>query len=270
MIKQGDKFTNINLIQSVHEVCNYDIIKHINTNQPCNAVLILGNDIITPTRIHPEAYADMSIKKYNDIPSSATNLDKQLRTRGFKTTHKFSYKYNTGGLSNFGIIHDAYKLEWFKTIAILCTPRPGHDNKFYKMIDDAFRLSYYYAQYLWAQNPRACTGIANALRNPSIKNWDQITSAILGIGFQFHPDDIFEHAVHHLNPKLSNKEFNKRHSAQHEFKNIMQEKYNINTGCLVLSPQSRDKLQKIVTGTDTPYYKQIIQQFFKKISEFCK
>ena len=34
MIQKGDKFTNTELKQSVHEVCNYDIIKHINTKKP--------------------------------------------------------------------------------------------------------------------------------------------------------------------------------------------------------------------------------------------
>ena len=91
------------------------------------------------------------------------------------------------------------------------------------MLFDAFNLSYYYAQYLWAQNPNICDNIANALRNPSVDNWDQITSAILGIGFQFHPDDVFEHAVNHLNPKLKNQEYKARHQQQLEFKNNMQQ-----------------------------------------------
>lgn len=270
MIQKGDKFTNTELKQSVHEVCNYNIIKHIDTKQPSYGILFLGDDIINPTDIHPEAYADLSIKEFIDIPSSAINLDEQLRAHGFKTTHRFSYKYNTGRLSNLEIIHDAYKLEWFKVIANSCTPRPACHGKFYHMLFDAFNLSYYYAQYLWAQNPNVCDNIANALRNPSVDNWDQITSAILGIGFQFHPDDVFEHAVHYLNPKLNNQEHKARHQQQLEFKNNMQQNYGIDTGCLVLSPQSREKLQKIVTGTDTPYYRQLVTQFFQKISDFCK
>lgn len=270
MIQKGDKFTNTELKQSVHEVCNYDIIKHIDTKQHRYGLVLIADDIINPTNLTPEEYADMSIKEFDSIPSSALNLDEQLRSRGFKTTHKFSYKYNTGGLTNTEIIHDAYKLKYFNTIAFSCKPRPGHDSRFYHMLFDAFNLSYYYAQYLWAQNPNVCDEIANALQNPSVDNWDQITSAILGIGFQFHPDDVFEHAIHHLNPNLSDKEFRVRYKLQQEFKKDMQQNYDIDTGCLVLSPQSRDKLQKIVTGTDTTYYKQLFQQFVNKISEFCK
>lgn len=270
MIQKGDKFTNTELKQSVHEVCNYDIIKHIDTKQPSYGILFLNGNIIIPTDLHPEAYADICVQEYKDIPSSAINLDEQLRAHGFKTTHRFSYKYNTGRLSNLEIVYDAYKLEWFKVIANSCTPRPACRGKFYHMLFDAFNLSYYYAQYLWAQNPNICDNIANALRNPSFDNWDQITSAILGIGFQFHPDDVFEHAVNHLNPKLNNQEYKERHQLQLEFKNNMQQNYGIDTGCLVLSPQSREKLQKIVTGTDTPYYRQLVTQFFQKISDFCK
>lgn len=270
MIHKGDKFTNTDLKQSVQEVCNYDIIKHIDTKQHRYGLVLIADDIIKPTNLTPEEYADMSIKEFDAVPSSALDLDKQLRTRGFKTTHKFSYKYNTGRLTNTEIIHDAYKLKYFRTIAFSCKPRPGHNSKFYHMLFDAFNLSYYYAQYLWAQNPNVCDEIANALQNPSGDNWDQITSAILGIGFQFHPDDVFEHAIHHLNPNLSDKEFKARYKLQQEFKNDMQQTYGIDTGCLVLSPQSRDKLQKIVTGTDTPYYKQLLQQFLNKMSEFSK
>ena len=46
----------------------------------------------------------------------------------------------------------------------------------------------------------------------------------------------------------------------------MMNQYGLDTGCLVLSPQSREKLTKIVTHTDTPYKRQLLEQFWHKIT----
>ena len=72
MIQKGDKFTNTELKQSVHEVCNYDIIKHINTKNPSYGILFLGgNIIITQLTFTPKPmriYAFKNTKIFRPAP----------------------------------------------------------------------------------------------------------------------------------------------------------------------------------------------------------
>lgn len=258
MIKQGDRFTSKDLQQSMRELCGYDVRKYLDKSKS-NASVLICDYGITPIKCTPDEYAAFCIRAYEDIPSSAINLDAQLRDKGFKTTYRFSYKYKAGGLSPQQIIHDAYCLDWFNQIYNTAIPRTKYTKEYLDIIDDAFRLSYYYAQYLWAGNPQVCRKIARQMSMPSPEQWSQIIGAILGIAFQFHPSDVYEYAIEHTNPALSKKQFNARYADQLAFKNQMQNNYGIDTGCLVLSPQNREKLNKIVSHTDLPYYLQVIR-----------
>ena len=261
MIQAGDKFFADDLRQSVREVCGYNKTKYIDTARS-HTGLLCGDRIIYPMEYTPHKFANLCIQVYSDTPSSAIALDRQIRERGIKTTRKFSYKYNLGELNARQVIYDAYRLDWFNQIAQTARPRSKYTYEFYREIDDAFRVSYYYAQYLWAHNPRVCADIADALRRPSANQWNQIIGAILGIGFNFSPDDVYEYSVNHISPDLTTSQRKERYDIQDAFKTEMANKYNIDTGCLVLAPQSRDKLHKIVTGTDTPYWVQVLQQAF--------
>jgi len=261
MIKQGDRFTSLDLQQSMREVCGYDMQRYINKKQS-NAIVLIANYAIAPGQCTPDEYAAVNIQAYGDIKSSAQFLDQQLRDKGFKTAYKFSYKYRSGGLTPEQIVHDAYCLDWFQQIYNFAAPRAQYQEKYFKALEDAFRLTYYYAQYLWAGNPRDCGAIARALRVPDVEQWPQIISAILGIGFQFHPADVYEHAINHINPTMTEVQFDARYAEQLMFKKEMHDNYGIDTGCLVLSQKNRDKLRKIVTRTDTPYYIQVIKNLF--------
>lgn len=229
--------------------------------------VIIGNKALFPTDVSMQQYAITCFYEWKKNHSSAQDLDNQISKKGIKTTRKFSYQYNIGVLTTEQIIKDSYCLQWFYLIYEACvglnSAKYRHLDKFNDIIYDAFRLSYYYAQYLWAMNPRAYRDISNALRMPGVKNWKQINAAILGIGYQFHPDDVYEYVVNYINPHIvDSKKFHIAHKEQQVFKDKMKELYNIDTGCLVLSPKSRDKLTKILTNTDISYRKQLIEQFW--------
>ncbi len=259
MIQPGEKFTVHDLKRSVREVCSTDILQHVNRQYPANGV-IMGNNIFIPAEQTPSQYAIESLGAWGDTPSSAMALDTQLKKHGFKTTYKFAHKYNTPGLSNEQIINDAYQLEWFKQIYETTQPAPGHEKPFLDTITNAFRISYYYAQYLWACNSRECRDIAQQLNTPAPEQWDQITSTILGTGFQFHPTDVYEYAINHINPAMTREQRSTSRATQQDFKDNMMKNHGIDTGCLVLSKQNRDKLNKIVTKTDTSYWIQLIEK----------
>ena len=261
MIKQGDKFSANDLTASLKEVCNYKIIDFA-ANKQCAAGVIIGQSPIIPVDTTPYEYKDVCLNENSTVISSAQNLDKQLRERGLKTTYKFAYTYKTGGLAQNQIINAAYCLEWFYQIWNTVTPKQKFEQEYFNAIDDAFRLTYYYAQYLWAQNPRICGSVAKELWAPDASRWKQITAAILGIGYGFHPDDVYEFAIKHINPNLSQQKYAEQYDEQMQFKNKMKNVWGIDTGCLVLSLKNQEKLEKIVTKTDIPYCVQVIKKFF--------
>ena len=55
-------------------------------------------------------------------------------------------------------------------------------------------------------------------------------------------------------------EYDKMYTEQLVFKNWYANKYHIDTGCLVLCPEHRTKLSKILTRTDTPYVIQLLRR----------
>lgn len=243
----------------MREVCDYNIHKYVNPHKSITNVII-GR---CPLKLHkctPDKYADIAVQAY-DQQSSARSLDQQLADQGFKTTYRFSHKYHNGGMTSQQIIHDAYCLDWFYQMYSYCRPYTNHEDEYINALDDAFRLSYYYMQYLSANNRYALANIAKALNAPDVTQWGQIISVLQGVGFQFHPTDIYQHAVNLIAPEITKQQFDAQYAAQLAFKKDMQENHGIDTGCLVLSSQNREKLRKIVTRTDTPYFLQIIKQF---------
>jgi hypothetical protein len=260
MIQTGQKFSATDLQQSLQEVLVYNIREYIDINKTPYGI-IMGDTAMLPFQQTPISYAKICIDTYSDTPSSATALDRQLKQRGIKTTYRFSYDYNTGGLDHDKIVRDAYCLGWFLKIAETTTPHEKYEKEYVNAINDAFKLSYFYAQYLWAQNPVVCHNIATKLYNPKASQWNQIIGAILGIGFQFHPLDVYEFAIEHINPNITKEQFETHYAQQQEFKTTIMERYNIDTGCLVLSARNREKLTKILTKTDTPYFLQLLKKF---------
>ena len=267
MIAPGDKFTVIDLRESVRLVCDCDIRKWIAPR--LSPVGIMLNDRpIMPAEYTPDEYAQMCIHQYDDnpsnSPSSAIHLDEQLRASGFKTTHRFAHKYRLGRLTPDEIVYDAYRLEWFYYIGTTTVPYVDCESEFDTAINDAFHVSYYYAQYLWSLNPRAMRPIAAALTCPNATQWLQIIGTLLGIGFSFHPHDVYEYAINHIDPNLTRNEFKTRMGEQFAFQNLIKRDYNIDTGCLVLSPFSRQKLSQIVTRTESPYWIQVIRHLISR------
>lgn len=242
MIQNGDKFTLLDLRDSVRQVLGNDVREHVHN--------------IKQT---PDQYARKQIAKYADIKSSAINLDKQLRDAGFKTTHKFSHEYNLPGLVPEHIVRDAYGLEYFYNLATNShlNIKFGHNNAVRRIFDDAARVSYYYAQYIWSLNPESRFDYAT--RFHMYRDWGLILNFLLGVGFQFHPRDINEFITHHNAPDKSKSEYDKMYNEQLVFKNWCANKYNIDTGCLVLCPEHRERLAKILTRTDTPYVIQLLR-----------
>lgn len=259
MISAGDKFSARDLRQSVDEVCASDVLSHVKPEK-LGALTVVGDLMLDMLSVKPEIYAQYRIQQFDDIKSSAVNLDKQLRKAGFKTTYSFSHQYFTPGLKSEQIIKDAYCLEYFQNLFMIVSPMPGHKKQLNQIFEDAFRISYYYAQYLWVCNREACGPIAQGLVYPGFENWGQIIGAILGVGFHFHPNDVYEFSINHIHPDITKDAYDARYAAQLNFKDLLMTKYGIDTGCLVLSAQSQEKLSRILTKSDTPYWVQVLQK----------
>ena len=259
MIQAGDKFAVRDLRQSVDEILDvWGDIKVLAGTPPL--YVLVGDTMIDLMHTSPQMYAKYSIECYDDIKSSALSLDKQLRKKGFYTTQKFSYNYVTPGLTSEQIVKDAYCLEYFQRLVLASGVRRKHSQQIEQAIYDAFRVSYYYAQYIWACNPRVCEKIAQTLSCPGVENWSQIIGAILGAGFRFHPDDVYEFSINHINPDTTKQAYDARYAAQKKFKDDIMANYEIDTGCLVLSPESQKKLMQILTKKESPYLIQIVQR----------
>lgn len=261
MIQPGEFFSAKDLRRSFQELCdNYDIKKYVDPTKSGNGI-IFGDNVLLPLKLTPIAYAEICINEYKNSPPSAVELDQQLRRKKFRTLYRFSYKYRTGELVRDTIVFDAYCLDWFYQVARTAVPYEEYEKEYEKAINDAWHLSYYYAQYLWAQNPNVCQGIAAALSNPQSNQWEQIISAILGIGSRFHPLDVYEFVIKHINPNLTPEQRKESENERQKFNDSIMQMYGIDTGCLVLNPQNREKLTKILTKTDTPYIWQLAKEF---------
>ncbi|MBQ4129891.1 MAG: hypothetical protein IJD69_00745 [Alphaproteobacteria bacterium] len=250
MIQNGDKFTVFDLRSSVRDATSVDMCQHVHN--------------IKKT---PNEYAKRCLKLYGDVKSSAVNLDRQLKDAGFKTTYRFAHEYNIAGLTPEQIVCDAYKLEYFYKLA---TGNPnikfGHKAAVMKIFDDAARVSYYYAQYIWAANPMARFDYADKIH--MYRDWGTVLNFLLGVGFLFHPKDVYEFTMRHNAIDLDEAGRRELYARQLTFKNWCMNKYNIDTGCLVLCQEHRDKLAKILTRTDTPYVWQLIKRAMWPVRQY--
>lgn len=247
MIQDGDVFTIHDLKDSVRQVTDVDLLR-----RGCGRAF----GVIKMT---PDQYADKMINLYSDVKSSAVNLDKNLRDLGLRTTYRFSHEYNIPGLTHDEIVRDAYKLEYFYKLASshLQIHVPIRKSGIF---NDAARVSYYYAQYIWAANPSARFDYAE--RFDVWFDWGRVLCFLLGVGFKFHPRDVYEFVVPYNNPDLDDAGLRKKRQEQEVFKKWCA-KRNVDTGCLVLSPEHQEKLRKIINRTDTPYPIQCLQQLFR-------
>ncbi len=242
MIKNGDLFTVNDLKDSVHQVTDVD--------WRC----------IKNARMSPQEYANKNIELYQDIKSSAVVLDNSLRDAGFRTTYKFSYNYNIPGLTSDEIVNDAYKLEFIYKIACQYIQQK---NRFpgATIFDNAARVSYYYAQYIWAANPSVRFDYPERLE--IYRDWGRVLCFLLGVGFKFHPCDVYEFVIRFNNSNLNATELQAERRKQQAFKDWCACR-GVDTGCLVLSDAHRDKLRKIINKTDVPYFLQLLSVPFKK------
>ena len=247
MIQDGDLFSVKDLKESVQQVTDMDLLRRERGR---------AFDVLNMT---PNQYADKMIGLYADVKSSAVDLDKNLRDLGLRTTYKFSHKYNIPGLTYDEIVRDAYKLGFLYKLA--SSPLRIHvPIRKSGVFDDAARVSYYYAQYIWAANPSA--RFDYAARIMPYHDWGRVLCFLLGVGFKFHPRDIYEFVMVYNNPELDDAGLRKKRQEQEVFKKWCA-KHNVDTGCLVLCPGHQEKLRKIINRTDTPYAIQWLQQLFK-------
>ncbi|MBQ2017384.1 MAG: hypothetical protein II208_02555 [Alphaproteobacteria bacterium] len=241
MIQDGDLFTVSELKESVSQVTE------------------IGGRRIKYANFTPQQYADKSIELYRDIRSSAIQLDDSLRKAGFRTTYRFAYDYNIPGLGYDEIINDAYKLECFYKVACQVVQKTGAFPKD-SFFDDAARVSYYYAQYIWAANSKVRFDYQKKL--DVYCDWGRVLCFLLGVGFKFHPNDVYEFVIKFNSPDLNDAEMRAERQKQQRFKDWCAQS-GVDTGCLVLSDAHRDKLRRIINGTDTPYFLQLLALPFK-------
>jgi len=233
MIYDGQKFSARDLMDSIAELSNK------------NAV----------------GYAAIQIAKYG-AESSARRLDESVRSNGFRTAYKFCWKYNLPGISG-KIDFEVYQLEYYyKQLCAMKNP------KFSKQQEDAARLSYYFAQYIWCFNNKLFHSDFYKNLSP-YWDWGFVLRFLLGIGNGYHPKDIDWFVAHHsyVGGRIGAKtkaEADKSFAEQSVFKKWILENYGIDTGCLVLCPEHMEKLRRIVSGGMPPYAVQVLQNFFSR------
>lgn len=251
IIREGEKFSVSDLKETVAKAVGADVGRCFNPGSNLCDILL---------SMTPEQYAEGEIAVWQNV-SSAHDLDKNLRDKGYKTTYRFSYDYSIPGLTSKEVVRDAYMLEYFYKIA---TSKPrirrGMTGCVNKIFDNASRVSYYYAQYIWANNPDSRFDYAKRFDVP--RDWGFVLSFLLGVGYQFHPKDVYEFVTHHNDMRLSRAELDSVYKKQEVFKNWCARR-GVDTGCLVLCPEHQDKLRKILTKTDTPYWIQKLQQLLQ-------
>lgn len=258
MIQNGDKFTHVELFKSVDEVTSIDLKKY--TKAPM-WFSYDGNNIFDLREYTPQDYAQ-SIDSSYQIQSSARELDKQLKAKGYWTTYKFSHTYKMHPQMRNRILNDAYKLEYFYNVwnhpGLVATPE--NLEKIKKDTMDAARISYYYAQYLWASNPD--TKFNNDKNWGMYSDWFHVLHFLIGTGYEFHPLDVqYHNKLFYADRECDQQEFEK----QTKFKNWCKDEYGIDTGCLCLSDENMAKLTAILTKTDEPYSVQLVKAFLNNL-----
>lgn len=261
MIKPGDMIYDTKLFEDI------DYISSINMHDYFSSALFFsetGENIIDLRETTPAEFANTVINSY-DIKSSAHSIDTQLKNMGYRTTYRFSHKYNMTAQMRDRILTDVYKLDYFYNIFnhihmtryYMSESENDADNKrkVIQHIQDAFNTSVYYASYLYTNNK--CPDFEYIKNANDFESWKFILSFIQGIGYEFHPSDIKTQAqIFYNNYEYDRHKYNK----QLEFQQWCKDNYSLDTGCLILSDTNQDKLRKILTRQDTPYFVQILRK----------
>ena len=254
MITKGQMCGDQDFFQAVDELAVMNPGPEI--SKPLNYFLLRNNDHLDLRTITPEKYAEIMLNEF-PVSSSARTLDEQLKQKGFKTTYKFSYQYNMTPQMRERISHDGYVLEYFHEVSMHPNfPREEkYSKQFVQVIENAINVSYWYAQFIWANNPN----IYDYKNLDPVKDWYHILNFIIGASFEFHPLDIQYHKNVFANSYCRNQA---KYAEQIAFKNWCKKNYDIDTGCLVLSDTNMEKLRMILTKKDLPYFAQVLKDFF--------
>ena len=186
-----------------------------------------------------------------------------MKDKGFRTTYKFSYNYNMTSQMHDRIVRDGWCLKYFHAIAShqnLPRNEVIHNKQFEQSILNAMLITCRYAEYIWANNPTAYD-YTNLTKVATLSDWYHILNFVIGAGYEFHPLDIKYHEKVFVD---DNHRYRDRYTEQIEFKSWCKEEHDIDTGCLILSPQNMEKLKEILTCQDTPHTVQIAQRLAKE------
>ena len=250
MIHNGQLFNEEDLYQSVFEVLASDWRPLLKTELRYSYDDKTFHDL---KEVGPIKHSILEANR-NEYPSSARNLDKQLKEKGYKTTYSFSHKYHISQKMRSRIFADIARLDWFFQVYKHPALKPTERAKMAKIFEDASNVSYYYAQLIWANNPDAKFDYPKKL--VPFLDWDRTLAFLYSVAFEFHPKD-----AHYFITEY-NSHNNIQYKNQLVFQNWCKNKFGIDTGCLVLSPENMEKLRKILTKTDTPYAIQLLQKYF--------
>ena len=190
----------------------------------------------------PAQFADFKCAEY-EVASSARYLEQQLKDKGYQTKEEFSHRYKMSEEMRKRILHDAYVLEYFLNIMRFSNNLKDISDEQTKQIIiskcvNARDVAYYYAQHICANNPGVYTLTPN-------KYWGALMNFIIGVGYEFHPSDIKYNEEVFFSSKQDEK--NKKLEELRAFKNWCKKEHDIDPVCLVLSPESRKKLEAVLS-----------------------
>jgi len=248
MITKDQPFTEQQLFQSVDELALVDISQYI--SKPLMRSVDRGTNFFDLREKSPTQYCELIQNEHDDIPSSACELDKQLKAKGFDTTYKFSYDYNMPQQMRDRIVKDGWILTYFQDVfnhPDLPRNEVVHNKQFEQIILNALYVTYGYAAGILQYNP-GVYDYTNLLNNPGT-GWYHVLNFVIGAGYKFHPLDIKFHEKVFINNYYCDQ---KECENQRKFKNWCKEQYGIDAGCLVLSPENMEKLRQILICQNTP------------------
>lgn len=212
MIQVGQKFSHINLLDSVQEIGTEDAF----------------------------IYAALKYAEFNPY-SSAAMLDKNIRNAGFKTRYKFYYKYDLPKQLKNELSTCGYVLIYFNNDYVKNFRTVEPDSVHIK----ALQLSYYFAQYIWALNPKTKFKIFSDLGPQSY--YPAYAQLIQGVANGYHPKDIEFYINENLAAILNKTNFHDTETYKKlvEFRDKMFDNHGIDSGRLILCPEHREKLESI-------------------------
>lgn len=242
MMKEQQSFTEQDLFQLIDKLASANIGQYISI--PLMRNIGRETDSFDLREISPTQYCERIQNEYDGISSSARELDRQLETKGFSPTYKFSYDYNMSTQMRNRIVKDGWILGYYQDIYNHPDLRKNellNNEQSFQIILNALRVTYGYSQYIWQLNP--CVYDYTNLPDNPFKGWYHVLNFVIGAGYEFHPLDIKFHETVFKNNYYYNKEEYEKNRA---FKELCKE-YSIDTGCLILSPKNREELRQILT-----------------------